>query len=77
MDKRSRAATEQIQSQELVLAVFTESDGTFEIFRKIQTPAWVANSVYFMDHDSEGRCYCKWLSPSPPISDWPSLLKLN
>jgi hypothetical protein len=49
---------------DLILVTFTEEDGTFEVYRKIQQPVWIVNSVYFMDHDSEGRCYCKWLLPS-------------
>jgi hypothetical protein len=47
----------------LILGVFTEKDKTFQVVRFFSTP--LTHSVYFMDHDSEGRCYCKWLLPSP------------
>jgi hypothetical protein len=42
----------------LILCVLVEDDGIFEVIRKIQPPVWIPNSVYVMDHDSEGRCYC-------------------
>ncbi len=34
---------------ELVLVVFTDADGTFEVIRKIQPPVWIPNSVYYTD----------------------------
>jgi len=43
---------------ELTLFAFLEPDGDFQVFREIRLPYWVLNSVYIMDHDSEGRCYC-------------------
>lgn len=36
-------------------------DGTFENSQKLRRYSLrTLNSVYIMDHDSEGRCYCKW-----------------
>lgn len=51
--------------KELVLYVFTETENfkgvfnRFEVHRGIQDPVWITNSVFFMDHDSSGRCYCR------------------
>jgi len=47
---------------ELFLTVLLSRDGSFFVSDKIDVPLWLHNSVYYMDHDSEGRCYCKWLS---------------
>lgn len=53
---------------EFILAVDWWPEGIFSIYRRIQEPVWIPNSVYFMDHDSEGRCYCKWQLPSQQTS---------
>lgn len=53
---------------DLFLCIFPEKDWTFEVYRNLQ-PHWLMHSsVYFMDHDSEGKCYCKWLLPLRPES---------
>lgn len=46
---------------EFIVAAWTWPDGSFEIYTRFQQPVWLTNSVFFIDHDSEGRCYCKWL----------------
>lgn len=50
---------------EYILATWHYPDGSFEVYRRFQRPVWLSNSVFFMDHDSEGRCYCRWLLHKP------------
>ena len=45
--------------KDLFLYTLVNDKGEFEVFRAILTPVWVRNSVYVMDHDSTGRCYCR------------------
>lgn len=45
---------------ELTLFAFVYEGGTYEVIRVMHEDFEAKNSIYIMDHDSEGRCYCKW-----------------
>lgn len=48
--------------EEFFLGVYVFPEKTiFEVTRKFKQPRWLLDSIYFMDHDSLGRCYCKWM----------------
>jgi hypothetical protein len=40
---------------DFILCVFTQPDGSFQVYRKIQQPVWISNSVYNTDEFSKWR----------------------
>jgi hypothetical protein len=40
---------------DLVLCVFINEDGSFQVYRKIQEPVWIPNSVFNTDEFPKWR----------------------